>query len=115
MKLWHQAVLVVEAFLNGGDISLPEFLGRRTLVQTSWDLLVLDTCGLVPLKLSAIESHECKWPGSVSKKLAESFCSASIAVQQLWGDGWRGGCSSSYIFKAGGCFKMYVSILIAVF
>lgn len=84
-------------------------------MQTSWDLLVLDTCELVPLKLSAIGSHERKWPGSISKKLAES-CSASVTVQQLWGDGWRGGyCSSSYIFKAGGCFKMYVSILIAVF
>lgn len=84
-------------------------------MQTSWGLLVLDTCELVPLKLSAIGSHEPKWPGSISKKLAESFCSASVTVHQLWGDGWRGGCSSSYIFKAGGCFKMYVSILIAVF
>lgn len=114
-KLWHQAALVIEAFLHVDDISLPEFLGRRKLVQTSWDLEVLDTCELVPLKLSAVGSHEHKWPGSISKKLAEYFCSASVTVQQLWGDGWRGGCSSSYIFKAGGCFKMYVSILIAVF
>ncbi|RMC05914.1 hypothetical protein DUI87_17459 [Hirundo rustica rustica] len=58
MKLWHQAVLVIEAFLNGDDISLPAFLGRRKLVQASWDLLVLDTCELVPLKLSAIENHD---------------------------------------------------------
>lgn len=60
MKLWHQGVLDIEAFLNGDDISLPEFLGRRELLQTSWDPLVLDTCELVPLKLSAVGSHKRK-------------------------------------------------------
>jgi len=75
----------------------------------------LDIRGLVPLKLSAIGSPEWWWPERVIKKLAEAFCSVAVAVQQFWGDGWRGGCSSSYIFKAGGHFKMYVSILIAVF
>ena len=84
-------------------------------MQTSWDLLFLDVYGLVPLKLSAVGSPEWRWPERVIKKLAEAFCSVSVAVQQFWGDGWRGGCSSGYIFKAGGRFKMYVSILIAVF
>lgn len=82
-------------------------------MQTSWDLLFLDTYGLVPLKLSAVGSPDRRWPES-SRNL-QRLSAVSVTVQQFWGAGWRGGCSGSYICKAGGRFKMYLSILIAVF
>lgn len=90
------------------------FVGRRKLVQTPWDLLFLDLCHLVPPQLSAVGvvngDGQSKSPRNLQRPSA-----VFTSVQQLWGDGWRGGCSSTYIFKAGGHFKMYVSILIAVF
>lgn len=83
-------------------------------MQTPWDLLFLDPCRLLPLQLSAVGVVNGDGPSKSARNLQRPSA-VFTAAQQLWGDGWRGGCSSTYIFKAGGHFKMYVSILIAVF
>lgn len=56
MKLWHHFFFFFFHYrsIPNGDISCLDSWAVGKLVPIAWDLLFLDVCSLVPLKLSAI-------------------------------------------------------------